>query len=92
MAPYRGGMRVELYGIARARAGREAVEVRAGELGAVLARLVEACPGLAPEVVDGARLTSGYLASINGECFLGAGDAELAESDTLVILGAQAGG
>jgi len=85
-------MRVELYGIARARAGREAVEVRAGELSAVLARLVEVCPGLAPEVVDGARLSAGYLASLNGERFLEGAHAELAESDTLVILGAQAGG
>ena len=85
-------MRVELYGIARARAGREAVEVRAGERGVGLARVGEACPGLAPEVVDGARLSAGYLASLNGERFVEDTSDELAESDTLVILGAQAGG
>ncbi len=85
-------MRVELYGIARARAGREAVEVRAGELSVVLARLGEVCPGLVPEVVDGARLSTGYLAALNGERFLEDVGTELAESDTLVILGAQAGG
>ena len=85
-------MRIELYGIARARAGAERVDVAAGNLAEALRALAEACPELVPEVVADGRLTDGFLASLNGERFLADDGARLREDDTLLILGAQAGG
>ena len=85
-------MRFELFGIARARAGKEAVDLDAATLGASLRRLAEICPGLVPEIVAEGALTDGYLASLNGERFVNESETALRESDTVLILGAQAGG
>jgi molybdopterin converting factor small subunit len=85
-------VRIELYGIARARAGRESVDVEAASLGEAVRALARACPGVVPEVVADGRLTDGYLASLNGERFVENPQLRLAKGDTLVILGAQAGG
>lgn len=85
-------MRIELFGIARARAGREALEVEAGSLGDAIRALARACPGVVPEIVADGRLAEGYLASLNGERFVNNPALRLAGTDTLLILGAQAGG
>jgi molybdopterin converting factor small subunit len=85
-------VRIELFGIARARAGREAVEVEARSLGDAIRALARECPGVVPEVVEGGRLTDGFLASLNGERFVADPKLELANGDTLLILGAHAGG
>ena len=85
-------MRIELFGIARARAGREALEVEARSLGDAIRALARECPGVVPEVVEGGRLTDGYLASLNGDRFVKDPKLRLATRDTLLILGAQAGG
>lgn len=85
-------MRIELFGIARARAGREALEVEAKSLGDAIRALARECPGVVPEVVEGGRLTDGYLASLNGDRFVADPALKLATKDTLLILGAQAGG
>lgn len=85
-------MRIELFGIARARAGRDAVDVEAESLGAAIRALAEACPGLVPEVVAGGRLAEGFLANLNGERFVADASLPLARADTLLIVGAQAGG
>jgi molybdopterin synthase sulfur carrier subunit len=85
-------MRFELFGIARVRAGREVVDLDAATLGASLCQLAEACPGLVPEVVTEVGLADGYLASLNGERFVNDGAIPLRETDTVLILGAQAGG
>jgi len=85
-------VRIELFGIARSRAGTEAVEVSAVSLGEALRRLEEACPGLAPEVIEGGRMAPGYLASRNGLAFLSDPSTRLEPDDTLLILGAQVGG
>ena len=85
-------VRIELFGIARARAGTEAVEVNAATVAAALRGLVEKCPGVVPEVVADGRLTAGFLASVNGEHFVTDDDEALGAEDTLLILGAQAGG
>jgi molybdopterin converting factor small subunit len=86
-------MRIELYGIARARAGREAVDVEAGSLGEAIRALADACPGLAPDVVgsDG-RLTDSFLASLNGAVFVRDEATPLEAGDRLLILSAQSGG
>ena len=85
-------MRIELFGIARARAGREAVDVEAASLGAAIRALAEACPGLVPEVVGDGGLAEGFVANLNGEAFVADAATPLTGGDTLLILGAQAGG
>ncbi|MHC4817670.1 MAG: MoaD/ThiS family protein [Planctomycetota bacterium] len=86
-------MRIELFGIARVRAGREAVDVDAGSLGEAVRALATVCPGLEPDVVDGeGRLTDGFLASLNGAVFVTDEATPLEADDRLLILGAQSGG
>jgi molybdopterin synthase sulfur carrier subunit len=85
-------MRIELFGIARARAGREALEVEAGSLGDAIRALARDCPGVVPEVVADGRLTDAFLASLNGIRFVADLSLPLAKDDTILILGAQAGG
>ena len=85
-------IRVELFGVARARAGTACVEVEARTLGEALAALARACPGLEPEVVRGGVLTEHYVASRDGREFLADPAAPLAAGESLLILGAQAGG
>lgn len=86
-------MRIELFGVARLRAGRARVELEADTLDSALRALGRACPGVEPDVVEAGRLTRHFLASLNGGPFL-AGDEKLAlkTDDTLVIIGNQAGG
>jgi molybdopterin converting factor small subunit len=84
-------VRIELYGIARARAGTETIEVPARSVAEAVQALAEACPALVPEVVQGGRLTEGWLASLNGDRFV-TEDTLLGDDDVLVIMGAQAGG
>mgnify|MGYP002622511648 CR=1 FL=1 len=85
-------VKVELFGIARARAGRAEVQVEAATLGEALAQLAARCPSLAGEVVRGERLTEGWLASLNGERFVAEPGTPVSPGDTLLVLGAQAGG
>jgi len=85
-------MRIELFGIARARAGREALDVDAGSLGDAIRALARECPGVVPEVVADGRLTDAFLASLNGVRFVADPELALANDDTVLILGAHAGG
>jgi len=85
-------VRIELFGIARARAGTGAVEVDAATLGAALHALQEACPGLGPDVLVDGRLADGYLVSLNGAAFVSDAATPLDPGDSLLILGSQAGG
>ncbi|MHC4548068.1 MAG: ubiquitin family protein [Planctomycetota bacterium] len=85
-------MRIELFGIARVRAGREAVEVDAADLGEAILALAATCPALEPEVVKDGRLTGGFLASLNGELFVTDAATPLAPTDSLLVLSSQAGG
>ena len=85
-------MRIELFGVARLRAGTDAVEVDALTLGEALRALAQLCPNLNPEVLNGGRMTEHFLASLNGELFVSDTNMTLQPEDTLLILGAQAGG
>jgi len=85
-------MRIELFGIARVRAGRETLEVEARSLGDAVRALARECPGVVPEVVEGGRLADGFLASLNGIRFVADPALALEKDDTILILGAQAGG
>jgi len=85
-------MRIELFGIARARAGTDVVDVDAASLGDAIRALAEACPGLVPEVVREGRVTDGFLVSMNGERFVTDPETPLRADDALLLLGAQMGG
>ncbi len=83
---------IELYGVPRMRARRDAVTVEAGCLGDALAALGRECPVLAPSVVDGQRLQPSYVVAINGIQFTADAKHPLADGDAIVLLSADAGG
>ena len=86
-------IRIELFGIARARAGRAEVEVEAETVAEALAELGRAVPALAEAgVIEGGALGRGWLLSIDGERFVDAGDASLSAGGRLLLIPAQAGG
>src|SRR5205085_231141 len=60
-------VRVELYGLARLRAGRKELPVRAATVGEALATADAACPEL--RVLCDGRIAASYLVSVNGEQF-----------------------
>ena len=83
---------VELFGIARSRAGVAAAEVEATTLGEALRRLAGQHTALADEIIDGDRPAAGYLVSLNGERFIDDPATPLDEGAALLILSGQAGG
>jgi molybdopterin synthase sulfur carrier subunit len=83
---------IELFGVPRLRAGRDAVDVEARSLGEAFAALGQACPALAPGVVDGERLAPYYLVAVNGVHFTSDAGHPLADGDVLVLMSADAGG
>lgn len=82
---------VELYGLARARAGRAEVAAEARTAREALAAVAAACPGLA-DLLAGGRLAPHYLLSLDGERFLAGLDEPLTSGARLVLLSADAGG
>jgi len=87
-------LRVELYGIARQRAGREAVDVpSSATLGEALGLLADAVPELVGSViaVDGG-LAAGSIASLDGTRFVTDPATPLPEGRPLLLLPASAGG
>ena len=62
-------VRVELFGIPRRRAGVEAIDIEADDLGGVLQELAQRLPVLCDVCLEGDRLKAGYLVNINGETF-----------------------
>jgi molybdopterin synthase sulfur carrier subunit len=83
---------IELYGVPRMRAGREAVTVEATCLGDALVALGRECPVLAPSVVDGPCLQPRYVVAINGLQFTADATHPLRDGDAIVLLSADAGG
>ena len=83
---------IELYGVPRMRAGRDAVAVEASCLGDALVARGRECPVLAPSVVDGTRLQPCYVVAINGIQFTADATHPLREGDAIVLLSADAGG
>ena len=87
-------LRVELFGIARHRAGREAVDIpAAATLGEALALVAGAIPALVGPVitVEGA-LAPGSVASLDGEKFVTDPATPLPAGRPLLLLPASAGG
>ncbi|MFQ5878419.1 MAG: MoaD/ThiS family protein [Acidobacteriota bacterium] len=82
----------ELFGVARARAGRKEVRVAARTIGSALSALEEICPQLSGPVVAGGRLTRHFRLSLNGRGFVSDPSRTLREGDRLILLSAEAGG
>jgi len=82
---------VEFFGVPRARAGRSELEVPAGTVAEILARVEGACPGLKGLRRDG-RLAPHYLLSLDGREFLTDMDQQLSPGDRVLLLSADAGG
>ncbi len=83
---------LELYGIARRRAGREVVAVAAETLGEALVALEREHPSLAGEVVSGGRLAGHWRANVGGKAFVDAPETPLANGTRVLILSGLAGG
>lgn len=83
---------VELFGIARARAGVSQTTATGECLGDVLADLASRFPSLAETCIAGRHLRPGFMANLGGKRFVTAQDTPLAEGDALLLLPVDAGG
>jgi molybdopterin converting factor small subunit len=89
-------LRVEFFGIPRARAGvADAIvelPTHATELQSVLQTLGERFPRLGAECLAGGSLREGFSANINGQRFVYRPEERLIAGETLLLLSADAGG
>jgi molybdopterin converting factor small subunit len=88
-------IRVELFGIARQRAGTASILVPAAtvlRLEDVLRELAAVSPDWAEECLDGKHLRPSYLANLNGQRFVRDSATQIAPGDELLIVSADAGG
>jgi molybdopterin converting factor small subunit len=84
-------VRVEFFGLSRERAGVAELELRADTLGQLLATLALRYPSLG-DVIAGDRLSSSFVANLNGDRFVSDPRTRLREDDCVLILSADAGG
>lgn len=85
-------MKVEMFGIPRARAG-VATTIAAGDcLGDVLEDLAIRFPELAAECIDGRNLRLGFTVNLDGQRFITDPATPLADGDRLLLLSLDAGG
>lgn len=82
---------VEFFGMARRRAGRPALELRAATVADALAVTMHECPDIGP-LLAGDALAPQFLASINAGPFLNDLSASLSDGDRVLVLSADAGG
>lgn len=85
-------MTIELYGVARLRAGTDRVGVDATSIGAALRALGQRCPALRGAVVQDGWLSPSYMIAINGLQMTADPATALKDGDTLVLISADAGG
>lgn len=83
-------VRVELYGLARHRAGIAAITVTGTTVGQALAAVDQAYPTV--QLLREGRVSPEYLVSVRGGRFTTDLSEALNEGDALVLLGADAGG
>ncbi|HLW65559.1 MAG TPA: MoaD/ThiS family protein [Gemmataceae bacterium] len=83
---------IELYGIARARAGRSEFAIQAATPHEALVRLAEACPSIGDVCQGDGRLAPQYLLSLDGRQFILNLTKPLHAGDRLLLLSADAGG
>jgi molybdopterin converting factor small subunit len=86
------GVTLELYGIARRRAGVAHVATDAATLGAALFDLERRYPSLSGEVVAGGRLAPHWRASLSGRAFVEDPATPLPPGTRVAILSGIAGG
>ena len=88
-------IRVEFYGIVRARAGVATAVVRLPSSDATIGALIESLGNQFAELTecfDGQRLRAGFTASINGERFVTSPDTTVRHDEIVLIMSADAGG
>lgn len=83
---------IELFGIARARAGTAATTAEGDCLGDVLADLAARYPALAETCIDGRNFRSGFTANLGGRRFVTAPETPLCDGDSVLLLSLDAGG
>jgi molybdopterin converting factor small subunit len=83
---------VELFGIARARAGIAQTTAVGANLGDVLSYLAARFPQLAESCIDGRALRTGFIANLGAERFVTSPETPLSEGDTILLLSLDAGG
>ena len=83
---------IELYGVARLRAGTDRVEVEAGSIAGALRALAQRCPALDGPVVREGRLSPSYMIAVNGLQMTANPSTPLGDGDVLVLLSADAKG
>jgi molybdopterin converting factor small subunit len=83
---------VELFGIARARAGIAKTTAAGSSLGDVLAELANRFPALQQTCIDGRALHTGFIANIGAERFVTAPETPLYDGDTVLLMSLDAGG
>lgn len=83
---------VELYGIARLRAGTPRFELEAGDVGEALRGLCRLVPQLEGSVIAGSSVHPAYRLNINGERFVSDPATPLVAGDVLLLLTADVGG
>jgi len=84
-------MCVEFLGIPRERAGISQLQIEAGTLRQVLARLASILPSFR-ELISEQGLHPSLAANLNGDRFVSDLDTRLTEDDHLLILSADVGG
>jgi len=84
-------MRVELLGLPRERAGVAELELEADTLGQLLTALAVRFPSF-NELIAVDRLRPSFTANLNGDRFISDPATRLRESDSVLILSADAGG
>lgn len=83
---------LELYGVARLRAGLGRLELDATNVGEALTGLGAACPRLVGAVLVDHGVHPAYRLSLNGERFVTDPATPLADGDALLLLSADVGG
>ena len=85
-------IRMELFGVARLRAGVAETELEAATLGEFMRELCVRFPQLEGEVVRDGMPAAGYLVSLDGRLFLDDPELPLRNGSRLLLVSAQAGG
>ena len=88
-------MQVEFFGIPRERAGVPKLDIHAETLGQLLGALADRFPSFNAFVQtdgQGTHLHPAFAANVNGERFVSDPATRLRESDSVLILSADAGG
>lgn len=85
-------VKVELFGIPRARAGVSQTVAVGSTLGDVFLDLARRFPTLGEACIEGRTLKAGYMANLRGERFVRDPATELNDDDAVLLLSLDAGG